>query len=207
MIDLAPATRGLTDLVRAVRPEQLPAPTPCKQLTVGDLVDHVDGLSLAFAAAARKTVLPDGSGQSMNASRLGDDWRERIPGRLAELAEAWRDDSAWQGMTKVGGLDLPGEIAGVIALNEVVLHSWDLAVATGQPYSCPDALIETARGFVASAVAENPNGTPGLFGPPVAVPADAPLLDRLVGLAGRAPVWRPTSPTRAGVAGGSAGGS
>src|SRR3954468_9490575 len=159
MIDLAPATRALTDLLQGIRAEQLTAPTPCEQLTVGDLVDHVDGLSMAFAAAARKTVLPEGSGQTMDAARLGENWRERIPERLVELAEAWRDESAWQGMTKVGGLDLPGEIAGVIALNEVVLHSWDLAVATGQSYFCPDALIETARGFVASAVEENPNGT------------------------------------------------
>src|SRR3954468_22951903 len=100
MIDLAPATRALTDLLQGIRAEQLSAPTPCEQLTVGDLVDHVDGLSMAFTAAARKTVLPDGSGQSMNASRLGDDWRERIPERLAELTEAWRNASAWQGMTK-----------------------------------------------------------------------------------------------------------
>jgi hypothetical protein len=37
-------------------------------------------------------------------------------------------------MTQVGGVTLPGEIAGQVALDEVVLHAWDLAHATGQPY-------------------------------------------------------------------------
>jgi uncharacterized protein (TIGR03086 family) len=160
-------------------------------MSVGDLLDHMDGLSLAFSAAARKTPLPADAATSVDASRLGNDWQERIPDRLAELAEAWRDDSAWTGMTQAAGVDMPGEIAGAVALNEVVVHSWDLAAATGQPYACPDELVEVARGFVASAVEQFPNGRPGLFGPPVAVTADSPQLDQLLGLAGRNPGWRP----------------
>jgi uncharacterized protein (TIGR03086 family) len=192
MLDLAPATRTLTDLVRGVRSDQLGGPTPCEAMSVGDLLDHVDGFSLAFAAAAAKTPLP-GAGASVDASHLGDDWQERIPGRLAALAEAWRDNAAWTGMTQAGGVDLPGEVAGAVALDEVIVHSWDLAVATGQPYYCPDALVEAAMGFVASAVEQSPDGTPGLFGPPVPVATDATMLDRLLGLAGRDPGWRPAT--------------
>jgi uncharacterized protein (TIGR03086 family) len=199
MLDLAPATRALADLVRGVRPDQLEGPTPCEATSVGALLDHIEGLSVAFAQAARKTPPPGGSTPpSVDASRLGTDWPERIPQRLAELADAWQDESAWSGMTEAGGIDLPGEVAGAVAINEVIVHGWDLAVATGQPYSCPDVLIDAARSFVASAVEQNPNGTPGLFGPPVPVAADAPPLERLVGLAGRDPHWRPA---RAGLAG------
>ena len=96
-------------------------------------------------------------------------------------------------MTAAGGVDLPGEVAGVVALNEVVVHGWDVAAGTCQPFTSEPQLIEAALGFVRSAAEENPAGSPGLFGPPVPVPADAPPLGRLIALSGRDPEW--TSPS------------
>ncbi len=191
MIDLEPATRRLSSLVDRVSDDQLTVPTPCSETSLGGLIDHVDGLSMAFTAAATKAGLPGArQGPSADASRLGSDWRSRIPERLAALASAWRDDSAWTGMTQAGGQDLPGELAGVIALNEVIVHGWDIAVASGQSFSCEPQLLEAAYGFVQPTAAQHPQGTPGLFGPPVRVAEDAPLLDRLLGLTGRDPAWR-----------------
>jgi uncharacterized protein (TIGR03086 family) len=192
MLDLEPATTVLTGVVSTVRDDQLRAPTPCPGSTLGDLIDHVDGLAQAFTAAATKASLAgDSPGPSADASRLGSDWRTRIPQRLAALAAAWRDEAAWTGMTRAGGLDLPGEAAGVVALNEVIVHGWDIAVASGQPYACEAHLLRAAMGFVQQTVAQHPQGTPGLFGPPVAVPASASLLDQLIGLTGRDPAWQP----------------
>jgi uncharacterized protein (TIGR03086 family) len=189
MLDLTPATDRLAALVVGVRDDQLPARTPCEQATLGDLLDHVDGLSLGFLAAAAKEPL--GGAPSADGSRLGPDWRTRIPDRLAALAAAWRDDAAWTGMTAAGGVDLPGEVAGLVAVDEVVLHGWDIAVASGQEFACPTELLQGAYEFVSGAVAQNPQGTPGLFGPPVPVGGDVPLLHRLLGLSGRDPAWRP----------------
>ena len=195
MLDLEPATRVLSDLVDGVRDEQLTAPTPCTEASLGDLIDHVEGLSVAFTAAATKTPIDGGSqGPSANASRLGADWRTRIPERLATLASAWREEAAWEGMTQAGGVDLPGEVAGLVALDEVIVHGWDIAVASGQSFSCEPHLLQAAYEFVQSVVAENPQGNPGLFGPPVPVPDDAPLLARLLGLTGRDPAWRAGTP-------------
>ena len=193
MLDLEPATTTLTGLVLGVRDDQLDAPTPCREAALGDLLDHVDGLSLAFSAAARKATPPDG-GQRPSASRLGPDWRTRIPRRLADLAGAWREEAAWRGMTVAGGQELPGDLAGVIALNEVLIHGWDIAVASGQPFRCEPALLQAAYEFVQPTAEASPHGTPGLFGPPVPVPAGAPLLDRLIGLSGRDPAWPATHP-------------
>ena len=137
-IDLKPAVERTADVVRGVRDDQLEGRTPCPAYTVGDLLDHVGGLSFAFTAAATKDVAETGDqAPSADASRLGDDWRTRIPADLAALADAWRDPEAWTGMTKAGGVDLPGEVAGLVALNEVVIHGWDVARASGQPYD-PD---------------------------------------------------------------------
>jgi len=192
MIDLGPATSQLARIVREVRDDQLTAATPCRDTTVGDLLDHVDGVAMAFTATATKTRLPEGQGQaSADASRLADDWRTRIPARLAALAQAWQDDSAWTGMTQAGGLDLPGELAGVIALDEVIVHGWDIAVASGQDFHCEPELAAAALGFARQAAARNPEGTPGLFGPPVPVPAQAAVLDQLLGFTGRDPAWHP----------------
>jgi uncharacterized protein (TIGR03086 family) len=190
MLDLEPAIRVLARLVVGVRDEQLAALTPCTEESLGDLFEHVDGFCLAFSAAATKTPLDAGQAASPDASRLGPDWRTRIPERLATLAGAWRDEAAWTGMTQAGGVDLPGEVAGIVALDEVIVHGWDIAVASGQPFSGEPQLLEAAYGFVQSAVARNPQGSPGLFGPPVPVPDDAPLLARLIGLTGRDPGWR-----------------
>lgn len=189
MIDLEPATRALTAVVKGVGDDQLSAPTPCGDSRVADMLDHVDSFSQAFRAAAVKKPLEPGGRSAADGSRLGMDWRTRIPERLDALAGAWRDPDAWTGMTRAGGVDLPGAVAGVIALDEVIVHGWDIAVATGQPYSCDPALIEAALTFVRAEVARNPNGSAGLFGPPVSVADDAPLLERLIGLTGRNPAW------------------
>lgn len=191
MLDLTPATRTLTRLVTDIGDDQLGAPTPCHGATVADLLDHLDGLCLAFTAAAAKERAAGSQAPSADGSRLGPGWRLRLSDRLAQLAGAWQDETAWAGLTRAGGVDLPGEVAGQVAINEVVVHGWDIAAATRHDYACETELVRAAYAFVQSAVAQNPGGSPGLFGPPVSVPDSAPLLDRLIGLTGRDPAWRP----------------
>ncbi len=183
----------MADLIRDVPDELLDAATPCPEYTLGDLVDHVGGLALAFTAAATKAK-DDASAQgpSGDASRLGDDWRTRIPRDLAALAEAWRDPGAWSGVTQAGGLELPGEVAGLVALDELVIHGWDVARARGQAYDCDPRSLDAVHGFVAQFSGPGQEAArAGLFGPVVEVPEDAPLLDRVIGLAGRDPGGTP----------------
>jgi uncharacterized protein (TIGR03086 family) len=191
-LDLTPATQQLRSLVADIGDEQLTAPTPCPDYSLGDLLEHVGGLAQAFTAAAQKEGGELGAqAPSGDASRLGANWRTRIPRDLAALADAWREPAAWAGMTQAGGLELPGEVAGLVALDEIVVHGWDIARATGQPFGVDPPLLEAVHSFVA------PFSEPGheaeregLFGPVVPVPQDAPLLDRVLGMAGRDPGWR-----------------
>ena len=101
---------------------------------------------------------------------------------------AWYASSAWEGMTRAGGVDLPGEVAGVVALSEVTLHGWDLARATGQDYACDEATAAVLTTFVEGF---DPAGTPGLFGPALEPPPDADIFDRVLARAGRDPGWTP----------------
>ena len=189
MLDFTPATSALIKVVEGVRDDQLGSPTPCTDASVGDLIDHARGFCVAFAAAARK--LPP-MAPTADGSRLGPGWRAQLPHHIEELAAAWRDEAAWSGVTKAGGPDdLPAELAAAIAMDEVIVHSWDIAAATGQSYSCDPALIDLASSFAGQVANSNPEGTPGLFGPAYPVPAGAAPLDRLLGITGRDPAWRP----------------
>jgi len=190
VLDIRPATDTLVRLVSAVGDDQLTRSTPCAGSNVAHLLDHVDGLAFAFSAAGTKTRLPlELQAPKADAAHLTPEWRTQIPERLEVLAGAWADPGAWVGLTQVGGQELPGELAGVIALNEVVVHGWDIAVACGQPYDSEPVLVDAAIGFVAPTAAASPQGTPGLFGPPVTVSEDAPSFYRLLGLTGRDPFW------------------
>jgi uncharacterized protein (TIGR03086 family) len=192
-IDLGPAAERLGTLVAGVRDDALGNPTPCPDYRLGDLLDHVGGLAVAFTHAASKSF-DDGApaqGPSGDATRLEEGWRERIQTDLRRLAEAWRDPGAWEGMTRAGGVDLPGEVGGLVALDELVVHGWDVARGSGQEFSVDDASLEAVHGFVSQFSGPGQEESrQGLFGPEVPVPAGAPLLDRVIGMTGRDPGWR-----------------
>lgn len=83
---------------------------------------------------------------------------------------------------------MPGEVVGLVALDELVVHGWDLAVATGQAYEPTLEEIEAATGFISSFAVPRDGS---LFGPIVRVDAAASPLDELLGLTGRDPAWHP----------------
>jgi len=186
--DLEVAGRLLLDVAAGIGDDDLDRPTPCEGVSVGQLLTHVIGLAQAFRAAAQKDLGPltDTPPSPGDPVAVDPDWRDALGEHVPRLVRAWRDPEAWEGMTRAGGIDLPGQAAGLVALDEVVLHGWDLARATGQDYPLDDDTAQTCLGFVEQF---DPAGTPGLFGPAVPVPADAPVLDRLVGRAGREPAW------------------
>ena len=190
-LDLAPAAKRMAALVGGVSDNQLGGVTPCPAYTLGDLLDHVGGLSVAFTAAARKAELPGGSqGPSGDASRLEEGWRDRIARDLDALAAAWTEPQAWTGTAVAGGVEMPAEVAALVALDELVVHGWDVARASGQPYDVDPVSLDAVHGFVAQFSGPGQEESrAGLFGPVVPVPDDAPLLDRVVGMAGRDPSW------------------
>ncbi|MEV5875081.1 TIGR03086 family metal-binding protein [Streptomyces sp. NPDC052101] len=189
MVDLGPQTRILARLAESVTDEQLAARTPCPEHAVRNLLAHIQMLSMAFRDAARKDLgTTTDSDPAAAVPDIGPGWREELPKALDELADAWRDPDAWTGMTRAGGVDLPGEVAGAVVADELVIHGWDLARAVGRPYDPDPAALDSAHVFLLMA-AENTDRDGRLFGPVVPVPEDAPLLDRALGLSGRDPGW------------------
>jgi uncharacterized protein (TIGR03086 family) len=196
MLDLDPAAREVVRLLDGVDDDRLNAPTPCADTPLAALLDHFMGLCLAFTWAARKTAPPpDGEpvGPGLATSQhLDPQWRVLLPERLRELVAAWRDPAAWEGTTEAGGVTMPAGQMAVVALDELVLHGWDLARATGQDFHCDPASTAAVLAFTTEAAKpQHAASRAGLFGPVVDVAPDAPALDQALGLAGRDPRWTP----------------
>jgi uncharacterized protein (TIGR03086 family) len=189
--DLRPAAAETARIVAGVKDDQLDDPTPCPGMSVATVLHHLVGLTHAFRMAAEKT--PFDGAPSSSAADLPADWRTRIPEQLDALVAAWREPSAHEGMAAAGGVEMPAPVAALVALDEVVVHGWDLAVATGQDYRPDETSVQACFDFVGDRSDEPAEGIPGLFGPVVPVGEHAPLLDRLIGRVGRDPRWTPPS--------------
>jgi uncharacterized protein (TIGR03086 family) len=196
MLDLGPAAGRLATTLGRVGDDQLSAPTPCPDYRVADLLDHLMALTVAFRRAATKAPgaaaddeveAPPSARGAASAGNLHPEWRRLLPARLDRLVAAWRDPAAWVGTTDVGGVTLPGATAGGFALNELLLHGWDLARATGQPFTSDPTVAEAALAFTIRVVEQGF----GAYGPPVDISGDAPTTRRLLALAGRDPDWAP----------------
>ena len=189
--DLAPVAAEVSRVVSGVHDDQLTDPTPCEGTSVAGLLDHLVGLTYAFRMSAEKTPL-DGAPRAA-ASTLPDDWRTRLPEQLDGLVAAWRDPGAWDGQTAAGGVEMPATAIASVALNEVLVHGWDLAVATGQTYRPDDDAAQRCLAFAQQFADAAPEARDGIYGPVVPVPDGASVFDRLLGETGRDPGWRPES--------------
>lgn len=179
MIDLNPACDQMIELVLGVANEQLSGPTPCTEYTIGDLIDHVDLVAQGATALARGSEVPD-----TVYSHLEPDWQETLVQHLLALGEAWNEPAAWEGIGKVPGSDLSNTTWGKITLTELVVHGWDIAIATGQPFDLPEHTLQACFEHAAVFVPNAP--LPDLWGPPIEVRPDAALLDRILAITGRA---------------------
>jgi uncharacterized protein (TIGR03086 family) len=189
--DLAPQAAEVARVVTGVRDDQLTDPTPCADTSVAALLDHLVGLTIAFREAAEK--IPQTGGPRADAANLAPDWRIRIPMQLDGLVAAWQHPTAWQGDTHIAGMEMPAAAAGTAGLNEVLIHGWDIAVATGQEYRPDPDTVRTCFDFGVAFAKGAPEARDQMYGPVVPVPEDAPLFDRLLGQAGRDPGWAPPS--------------
>jgi len=165
-------------VVHGIREDRMTAPTPCREFTVGDLIDHLLHWGPPLARASRHS---DGVPQP------GGNPLER---QIEMLVAAWSVPAAWQGTTSITGTEeFPARMIGMMAVTELVVHGWDLARATGQPASWDPELLALLHDEVAKTA--QLGREMGAFGAEVPVPRTAPVLDRLLGLTGRDPQWTP----------------
>ncbi len=177
--------------VADVNDDQLDLPTPCAGFTVGELRRHVLGWLQFFAAAlsdpAAETARPDPEEFVLDEGTAAS---EIVIDALAAIRQAIADDAAGQ-LVVMSGSRMAGDGVLGMALGEYIIHAWDLAMATGQPYTAPEEAVGPAHEFLEGMVAPEYRGPDsGFFDAEVPVPDDATPLEQLLGFAGRYPHWR-----------------
>ncbi len=189
---LAAVLADLAVVIGGVTAGQLPGPTPCADWDVAQLRDHVLGWLTTFAAG-----FADPDGQAPRASLDGytapADPAAEVRSAAATLDAALRGGAAGRPL-RLGEAAMPGGMALGMILWEYLVHGWDLARATGQPWSPAAAATEQSLAFAPGMLTADYQGDGKAFGAAVPVPGTAPPLDRLLGLSGRDPRWPAPSP-------------
>jgi uncharacterized protein (TIGR03086 family) len=171
-----------------VRPDQFGEPTPCTDWDVRTLLNHLI-LWTSYSLERRahgESVAPELMERDFAAD---PDFAAAYRAQLDRALAAWADPAVWDRELNVMGSPTPASDVAALIVAEMVLHSWDLAVATGQSYEVPDATASAALAAV-EANAELFRQYKG-FAEPVTVPEGAPVLDRTLALSGRDPHWTP----------------
>jgi uncharacterized protein (TIGR03086 family) len=169
--------------VAAVAPDQWANQSPCAEWTAREVVGHVVDMHKAMLQPLDRQPRP---GPSVDEDPLAAfvNARADIEAVLDEPSLA-----ATECNTPMGPATAADHIDQV-ASEDLVVHGWDLARATGQDDTIDPEEVERMWP-VAQAMDERmriPNAFgPGIvvFGPEVPVPDSAPLQDRLLGLLGR----------------------
>lgn len=188
---MARAATSVVRVARDVKPDQLAAPTPCPDWDVRALVNHLVFWS-AFRselAARKQQADPDDPITERTDFTARPDWPDTFAVQLDKAVAAWAAPGAIEGNTGLAGGSMPARMIAAMMVGELVVHGWDLARATGQTIEAdPDTLATVHE--MAAAMGEQGRQM-GAFGPLVTVAESAPMLDRVLGLSGRDPAWRP----------------
>jgi uncharacterized protein (TIGR03086 family) len=171
--------------VDAVTSDEWGRPTIDSEWDVGDLVDHL--------LDENRWVAPLLGGRSLEQAG------EIVVGLAGESDRrmAWRSAAA----DAARAVSAPDALAGSVQLSrgptpaaqyitemifDHTIHAWDLGKAVGSDRPLPGELVSTVYSILQPLGDLSQLGG-GMFAPPVTVPDDAPIVDKLVALTGRDP--------------------
>jgi len=172
----ARVSNGFSERLQGVAPDQWALPTPCVEWTVRDLVAHVIDTQrrvLGLLGGSVRPADPDGD--------LLAQWSEASAALLNAVRNPVRANTEVQAFA---GPTPFHELVGGLACSDTVVHTWDLARATGQPETLDAGAVEHCAGVIAGF--GEAMRRPGGFGPPLECAADADAQSKFLHSAGRA---------------------
>ncbi len=166
----------LAGVVGAITPDQLDNTTPCAGFSVRGVLDHMVGGASAFAAAFRGQAPPADTAPA-------DDILAAFAPALGDLVAAMHEPGALERTVQAPFGAVDGDtFARFVALDGLV-HGWDLAIATGQTYTPPDALVAEVTAFAQGAI--DPLRDGDTFAAATEAPERANAMERLAAFTGR----------------------
>jgi uncharacterized protein (TIGR03086 family) len=178
LTDLDLANAAFAAVTAGISPKQMTAPTPCTNINVRALVEHLVEGSSYFASLIAGRQEP-----------VAVDQTEDLVSALRAAAAAMRGAFAVPGVlgetfdSPIGAAS--GAFFAKVRIIELVAHGWDLARATGQSMDIfSDDLCERALAMAHEVYADR---TRGRFADEQSVPEGAPAVDKLAAFLGRTP--------------------
>ena len=177
--ELASAEAALSALQHVLHPiarDELSKSTPCSEYDVMQLTDHLMN-SITLLGGAAGAEPPERNSE--------DSVERQIVGAARPALDAWHRRGLTDTVT-IGTNEIPATFAVSILTVEFLVHGWDYATATTHPIDIAESLADYALGLAHKVITPQGRATVG-FDDPVAVPDDAPALDRLIAFTGRDP--------------------
>lgn len=180
LADLDRALAATEAVVAGIEPGQWPASTPCTELDVRDVVNHLVSGNLLFAATVRGEPPPDRGADHLDGDPLAA-FQRAASGLRTAFAVPGVLESVYAAPFGSG----PGAALAQVRIVELLVHGWDLARATGQHADFPADVAERALAATRRQLRSRPPGPGAPFAPEVPVADDAAAVDRLAGFLGR----------------------
>jgi uncharacterized protein (TIGR03086 family) len=172
---------ALDELVGKIWHGQLEAPTPCDEFDVHGVLDHMIVGGGTFAPLFR------GEAPTAVTAPFVYGWvpAKEFSATMNDLLAAACSPGALERTIPSPFGEVSGDTFARFVAFDGLIHGWDLAQATGQPWAPPSDLVEAVEAFALVAVSDDMRDG-GAFAPAVVAPDDATPLERLVAFSGRA---------------------
>lgn len=178
------ALKSTGEVVAGTKRNQLDNPTPCTEWTVHELLNHIIGGCLSWAAGADGRV----EDPSPTIDRIGEDHAAAYEAAARAVIDAFRSPGAMERNFTMPWGESPGKMNLGVALADITVHGCDLATATGQDIFVDDDIAEACYEMTTGLMEPKGSFPRGdAFAEPIEVPDDAPPRDRMLAYLGRQP--------------------
>jgi len=169
-------------IVRGIDAGQLSGSTPCDAFDVRGLLNHLVSGNLWVEPLVSGMTIEE-VGDQYDGDVLGDDPSAAYDASARVAGDAFARPGAMEAPVAVSYGPVPGAVYAGHRYIDVLIHGWDLAVATGQGTTLDPSLVEMCWEIVRPQ--QDLLTGSGAFGTEVEVRADADSQTRLLAVLGR----------------------